>query len=84
MHRSRYLHCFDDEGRTVAFHSVTLESWILDEDASPAERRALAAIRYEPNHAVLHTDAALLPRERGLWSAWNYLSRRDGPELGQR
>ena len=53
---------------------------ILDEDASPAERRALAAIRYEPNHAVLHTDAALLPRDRGLWSAWNYLSRRDGPE----
>lgn len=37
MHRSRYLHCFDDEGRTVAFHSVTLESWILDED----ERRAI-------------------------------------------
>ena len=53
---------------------------ILDEDASPAERRALAAIRYEPNHAVLHTDAALLPRDRGLWSAWNYLSRRDGPD----
>ncbi len=47
---------------------------ILDEDASPAERRALAAIRYEPNHAVLHTDAALLPRSPALWSAWNYLS----------
>ena len=39
---------------------------ILDEDASPAERRALAAIRYEPNHAVLHTDAALLPREYAI------------------
>lgn len=55
---------------------------ILDEDASPAERRVLSAIRYQPNHAVLHTDAALLPRERGLWSAWNYLSRREGAEAG--
>ncbi|MBV6475313.1 MAG: FAD-dependent oxidoreductase [Rhodocyclaceae bacterium] len=55
---------------------------ILDEDASPAERRVLSSIRYQPNHAVLHTDAALLPRERGLWSAWNYLSRREGAEAG--
>jgi predicted NAD/FAD-binding protein len=55
---------------------------ILDEDASPAERRALSAIRYQPNHAVLHTDAALLPRDRKLWSAWNYLS--GGTEGGER
>ncbi|MDT3735750.1 MAG: FAD-dependent oxidoreductase [Denitratisoma sp.] len=55
---------------------------ILDEDASPDERRVLSAIRYQPNHAVLHTDAALLPRDRGLWSAWNYLSRREGAEAG--
>lgn len=48
---------------------------LLDADASPAERRVLSAIRYQPNRAVLHTDAALLPRERSLWSAWNYLSR---------
>ena len=55
---------------------------ILDEDASAAERRALSAIRYQPNHAVLHTDAALLPRDRGLWSAWNYLS--SGTQAGER
>lgn len=55
---------------------------LLGEDASAAERRALGAIRYQPNHAVLHTDAALLPRERALWSAWNYLARRDEPGGG--
>jgi predicted NAD/FAD-binding protein len=27
---------------------------------------------------VLHTDAALLPRQRKLWSAWNYAAGRDG------
>jgi hypothetical protein len=38
------------------------------------QRDVLAAIRYQPNRAVLHTDAALLPRDRALWSAWNYFA----------
>jgi len=41
-------------------------------DASPAESAVLGAIRYQPNHAVLHTDAAVLPRHRSAWAAWNY------------
>ncbi|MEO8411208.1 MAG: FAD-dependent oxidoreductase, partial [Propionivibrio sp.] len=45
---------------------------ILGDDASAPERRLLSALRYAPNRAVLHTDAALLPRDRKLWSAWNY------------
>ncbi len=47
---------------------------ILGEDATPAERRILGAVRYQDNLALLHTDAALLPRRRRLWSAWNYMS----------
>ncbi len=39
---------------------------LLGEEASAAERRVLGAIRYQPNRAVLHTDAALLPRDRGV------------------
>ncbi|MFM9924019.1 FAD-dependent oxidoreductase [Variovorax sp. H27-G14] len=41
-------------------------------DASPAEAAVLGAIRYQANHAVLHTDAAVLPRRRSAWAAWNY------------
>ena len=41
-------------------------------DASPAEAAVLGAIRYQPNHAVLHTDAAVLPQRRSAWAAWNY------------
>jgi predicted NAD/FAD-binding protein len=41
-------------------------------DASPAEASVLGAIRYQPNHAVLHTDAAVLPQRRSAWAAWNY------------
>jgi len=39
---------------------------ILAAAATPDERRLLGAIRYEPNRAVLHSDAALLPRNRAL------------------
>jgi predicted NAD/FAD-binding protein len=40
----------------------------------------LGRVRYQPNRAVLHTDARLLPRRTALWSAWNYLSAADGRE----
>jgi uncharacterized protein len=41
-------------------------------DASPAERAALGAVKYQPNRAVLHTDTSVLPRDRRAWAAWNY------------
>ncbi|KPK08525.1 MAG: NADH-ubiquinone oxidoreductase subunit 6 [Betaproteobacteria bacterium SG8_39] len=53
---------------------------ILGVQASGAERALLEAIPYQPNRAVLHTDAALLPRNRRLWSAWNYSAGADGPD----
>lgn len=52
---------------------------LLGEGASAAQREVLAAVRYQPNRAVLHTDPALLPRDRKLWSAWNYLAGRGEP-----
>ncbi|MDP3637027.1 MAG: FAD-dependent oxidoreductase, partial [Azonexus sp.] len=47
---------------------------ILGFSASDAQRDVLAAIRDQPNRAVLHTDRALLPRDEKLWSAWNYFA----------
>jgi uncharacterized protein len=46
-------------------------------DPSHSEQGLLAAVRYQPNRVVLHTDAALLPRARRAWSAWNYLAADD-------
>jgi predicted NAD/FAD-binding protein len=48
------------------------QSLALLADASPDERRVLGAIAYQPNRAVLHTDARLLPQRRKAWAAWNY------------
>jgi predicted NAD/FAD-binding protein len=44
---------------------------MLDEP-SPAERELLGAFPYQPNQAVLHTDASLMPRRRAAWASWNY------------
>ena len=53
---------------------------LLADAATAAERRLLAAIRYAPNRALLHTDPALLPRSPALWSAWNYLASVQGAD----
>jgi len=45
---------------------------ILGHGASAQERSVLGAMRCHPNHAVLHTDTAALPRARRAWAAWNY------------
>jgi predicted NAD/FAD-binding protein len=47
---------------------------LLGEHASDGERAVLEAVRYQPNRAVLHTDASCLPQRRKAWSAWNYQS----------
>ncbi|WP_424990708.1 NAD(P)/FAD-dependent oxidoreductase [Fluviibacterium sp. S390] len=44
----------------------------LLQDADPQEQAALSAIRYQPNTAVLHSDASLMPRRKRCWAAWNY------------
>lgn len=44
-------------------------------DVSRVERDALAAIPYQSNEVVLHTDESLLPRQRAVWSSWNYWLR---------
>ncbi|HXV40119.1 MAG TPA: FAD-dependent oxidoreductase [Steroidobacteraceae bacterium] len=47
-------------------------------DPSDAEREVLAAIPYQRNEAVLHTDAGLLPRRALAHAAWNYHVLPDG------
>ncbi len=42
-------------------------------DSSAEETRWLSRVRYQPNHAVLHSDARLMPRRRKVWSSWNYV-----------
>lgn len=41
-------------------------------DPSEAEYEILAAIPYQNNEVVLHTDTALLPKSPRAWASWNY------------
>jgi predicted NAD/FAD-binding protein len=41
-------------------------------DPSWAELATLAAIPYQANEVVLHSDARLMPRRRAAWASWNY------------
>ncbi|MBL8471633.1 MAG: FAD-dependent oxidoreductase [Rhodocyclaceae bacterium] len=43
---------------------------------SDAEKRLLGAFSYSRNLALLHTDRALMPQRRQVWSSWNYLAQR--------
>ena len=58
----------------LACHSDQALAILADgnDDSFDDERSLLADLRYEPNRAVLHSDERLLPRNRKLWSAWNY------------
>ncbi|MGC9269237.1 NAD(P)/FAD-dependent oxidoreductase [Acidiphilium sp.] len=51
------------------------QSLAMIDRPTDAERTLLGAVGFQDNRAVLHTDTALMPRRRSVWSAWNYLSR---------
>jgi predicted NAD/FAD-binding protein len=57
----------------LATHADT--ALALLSDASEAERRALGGFRYTTNHAVLHTDAQMLPSNEAARASWNYSTR---------
>ncbi len=54
----------------IATHSD--QALALLSDPSAQERTLLAAICYQQNEAVLHTDSTLLPRRRAARAAWNF------------
>ncbi len=62
----------------MATHSD--QALALLSDATGAERELLGAIRYQANHAVLHTDTSVLPQRRKAWAAWNYERGTGGAE----
>lgn len=43
------------------------------DDPTADERALLGAFRYQANRAVVHFDAAHMPRRRRAWSSWNHI-----------
>ncbi|MCO5063505.1 MAG: FAD-dependent oxidoreductase [Rhizobiaceae bacterium] len=44
-------------------------------DPSDDEAELLGAFKYGLNETVLHTDTALMPNRRRVWSSWNYIAQ---------
>jgi uncharacterized protein len=65
---------FDD----VVFACHSDQALRLLADPTPHETQSLSAIRYQPNEAVLHADASLMPRSRKVWSSWSYVEPKGG------
>ena len=69
---------FDD----VVFATHADDTLNMLSDATGVERTALSSIRYQPNRAVLHADAGVMPRRRKVWSSWCHVETgagEDGP-----
>jgi uncharacterized protein len=65
-----------EAGVRAAFDTVVLavhsdQALALLADPSECESRALGAIRYRANEAILHTDARVLPRSPRARASWN-------------
>ncbi|MCY4043926.1 MAG: FAD-dependent oxidoreductase [Cellvibrionales bacterium] len=57
----------------VIFACHSDQALALLQQPTQDEQTILAAIRYQDNAVVLHTDTALLPKRKATWSSWNYL-----------
>ena len=69
----------DDHGQAERFDACVVathadEALALLAAPDARERELLSAFAYQRNRAVLHTDTALMPRRRRIWSSWNYVS----------
>ena len=71
------------DGRIGHFDDVVLachsdQALALLESPAPSESAVLSAIPYQSNRVLLHRDPALMPKQRRVWSSWNYLSDQQG------
>jgi len=41
------------------------------------EKSLLSQFAYQSNRVYLHTDTALMPRRKRVWSSWNYLAHEE-------
>jgi predicted NAD/FAD-binding protein len=68
----------DGNGVTTTYDAVVVathpdQALAMLDEPTPAQRRALAAMPYSENVALLHTDTSVLPRSERARASWNFL-----------
>lgn len=49
----------------------------MTENLSHAEHSVLSNFLYQPNRVVLHSDTRFMPKRKGAWASWVYLSEEE-------
>jgi predicted NAD/FAD-binding protein len=62
------LEMFDE----IVFATHSDDTLAMLTDADREERKALGAIRYQPNDITLHADTNIMPKRRSTWASWVY------------
>lgn len=67
-------------GERLHFDAVVMgchadETLALIDTPSETERELLGSFPYRANQVFLHSDPALMPKRRRIWSSWNYLQQ---------
>ena len=58
------------------------ESLALLRDPTESEKSLLSKIKYQKNIVWLHSDNKFMPKNRKVWSSWNYLDFNEKPNRG--
>lgn len=59
----------------VIFACHSDQALALLRNPTEQETRALESIPYQSNRVLLHSDPALMPRRKRVWSSWNFMGR---------
>lgn len=63
-----------EEYDEVVFACHADEALKMIADASKIEKEVLSAFHYQNNRVVVHGDTSFMPKRKGAWASWVYLS----------
>lgn len=79
----------DTQGQVEVYDQIIFachsdEAMQMLENPSQQEKQIIGDVKYQPNKVILHSDTRFMPKRKGAWASWVYLSeqRKDqSPEL---
>lgn len=74
-----YVLVHDTKGNVSQFDDVIFachadQALKLIENPTKDEETILSNLRYQPNRMILHSDVSFMPKRKGAWASWVYLS----------